>query len=431
LNIHLKNGRLIDPVSGKQDSLDMLIVDGMIEKIGRVSATTQLKVIDLAGKVIAPGFLDMHVHLREPGFEYKETIETGLLAAASGGFTALCCMPNTNPTLDEAPIVRHVLERAKSVQNGIVDLYPIAAITRNREGKELSPMMELAHCGVVGFSDDGAPVESAEVMRRAMEYASMLKKPIIQHAEDPSLTKGGVMNEGFVSTSLGMQPIPPVAEVVMVARDLILAEYTGAQYHVAHISTAGAVELLRGAKKKNQDVSAEAAPHHFSLTEESVRSFDTNTKMNPPLRTRQDVEAVKEGLRDGTIEVIATDHAPHSYDDKQVEFMYAPFGIVGLETALGLAIRELLESKVLSLYQLVEKFSTNPRRILHLPPINIAEGEAANLTLFDPDLEWVVDCSQFKSKSRNTPFGTWKLKGKALGIINNGHLYSEGGFGMS
>ena len=367
--------------------------------------------------------MDMHVHLREPGFEHKETIETGCRSAAAGGFTAVCCMPNTNPPIDDASVVKDIIEKGKRVSHGVVDIFPVAAATKGREGKELSPMMELAGAGAVAFTDDGAPIEGAEMMRRALEYASMIGKPIIQHAEETSMTRGAAMNEGVVSTSLGLPPMPRVAEDSMIARDLKLVEYLHAQYHLAHMSTAGAVELMREAKKKRLPVSCEVTPHHFSLTEDACRTFDTNTKMNPPLRTREDVEALQAGLRDGTIDVIATDHAPHSFDEKQVEFAFAPFGIVGLETAIGLAFTNLVWPEILSLSQLIEKYSTSPRAILHLPAIRIAEGEGANLTILDPNLEWIVDPHLLKSKSKNTPFGGWKLKGRAIGIVNNNSSY--------
>lgn len=423
MKILLKNGRLIDPIGEIDTVTDVLIVDGIIQKISQnLSVAKEDESIDLTGKIISPGFIDMHVHLREPGFEHKETIDSGSRAAASGGFTAVCCMPNTNPVIDDPSVIKWIQERSLIVEDGIVDVFPIAAITKGREGKVLAPMMELAEAGALAFSDDGSPVENAEVMRRALEYASMIDKPIIQHAEELSMAKGGVMNEGYISTLLGMQPIPSIAEGIMISRDLHISQYTKAQYHAAHISTAGSVELIRSAKKKNLRVSCEVTPHHFSLTDNAVRSFDTNTKMNPPLRSQEDVEAMKEGLRDGTIDVIATDHAPHSFDEKQVEYLYAPFGIVGLETAVGLAITELIHTNFLTPKQLIEKFSVNPRNILHLPRIKVQEGEVANFTILDLMQEWIVDIHHFLSKSKNSPFHGWKLKGKAIGIINKGKM---------
>lgn len=425
MKLHLKGGRLVDPVSGKDESLDLLITDGRIEKIGKnLSADSSFQSVDLRGKVVAPGFIDIHVHLREPGFEHKETIETGCAAAAAGGFTAVCCMPNTSPAIDDESVARYVREKGRSVCDGIVDVYPIGAVTKGREGTELAPMAELVQAGAVGFSDDGSPVASAEIMRRAFEYSSMYKTPIIQHAEESSLTQGGCMNEGFVATRLGMPGIPPVAEELMVVRDIILLRYIPrARYHVAHVSAANTLAHIRRARSEGLNVSCEVTPHHFTLSDEAVSGFDTNTKMNPPLRTADDVAALKEGLRDGTVEVIATDHAPHTIDEKEVEYTQAPFGIVGLETAIGLSLTELVDAKILTLFQLVEKLSTNPRRILSLPPITIAQGEPANLTLLDPVVEWTVDLATFHSKSRNSPFNGRRLKGRAIGILNNGSLW--------
>jgi dihydroorotase len=422
MKLHLKGGRLVDPVSGKDESLDFLIVDGQIEKLGKsLSADGSYNSVDMRGKVIAPGFIDMHVHLREPGFEHKETIETGCTAAAAGGFTAVCCMPNTNPAIDDESVASYVHEKGRTVCEGIVDVYPIAAVTKGREGVELAPMAELVEAGAVGFSDDGSPVASAEIMRRAFEYSSMYGIPIIQHAEESTMTQGGCMNEGLTSTRLGMAGIPPVAEELMIARDIILLRYVKkARYHVAHISTRGALDHVRKAKKEGLKITCEVTPHHFTLTEEAVSGFDTNTKINPPLRTDDDRAALMEGLRDGTIDVIATDHAPHTIDEKEVEYTQAPFGIVGLETAVGLSITEVVEKQVLTLFQLIEKLSTNPRRILSLPIIKIAEGEPANLTLLDPSLEWTVNIGSFHSKSKNSPFNGWRLKGRAIGILNNG-----------
>jgi dihydroorotase len=420
MELLLQNGRLIDPLSGRDEVVDIHIADGVIRKIGQKLSVPGAQVISLQGKVVAPGFCDMHVHLREPGFEHKETIQTGTASAAAGGFTAVCCMPNTNPAIDDASVVRFVKSKAAVANNGIVDVHPIGAVTKERKGEHLAPLVELAAEGAVGFSDDGDPVYDAEIMRRALEYSAMVGRPIIQHAQDKPMTKGGAMNEGFVSTRIGIPGMPPVAEDSMVARDIIIAEYTGGAYHVAHVSTAGAIELVRRAKARGLKVTCEVAPHHFSLTDESVMGYDTNTKMNPPLRTRPDVDAMKQGLRDGTIDAIATDHAPHSFDEKQVEYQVAPFGIVGLETAIGVSVTELVGPGILSLKQLVEKFSTNPRKILRLPDIVVREGENANLTIFDPEAEWTVDPAALKSKSKNTPWGGKKLTGKALGIINNG-----------
>ncbi len=424
MNLLLKNGRLLDPVTGRDESVDIHIIDGRIEKLGKnIAAPPSLQVVELKGKIVAPGFLDMHVHLREPGFEHKETILTGCTSAAAGGFTAVACMPNTNPAIDDESVIKFIQEKAKVALSGLVDVYPIAAVTVGRKGERMAPMAELATAGAVAFTDDGDPVHDAEIMRRALEYAKMFNKAIIQHAQDLPLTKGGVMNEGFNSTTLGLPGMPAIAEDTMVARDIALTQYTESQYHVAHISTAGCVALVRDGKKRGLNVTCEVTPHHFTLTDDAVRSYDTNTKMNPPLRSRDDVEAMKQGLKDGTIDVIATDHAPHSYDEKQVEFQHAPFGIIGLETAIGLATTELFEKNILSLYQLSEKFSTNPRRILHLPQIMIQEGEQANLTIFDPSVEWIVDVQKFKSKAKNSPFNGSKLRGRAVGVINNGQVY--------
>ena len=423
MHLLLKGGRVIDPVSGRDEVMDLQIVEGRIAKMGvSIVAPAGSQVVDMKGKVVAPGFIDMHVHLREPGFEHKETILTGCTSAAAGGFTAVCCMPNTNPAIDDESVVEFIQAKAKIALNGLVDVYPIAAVTNGRKGEHLAPLAELASAGAVAFTDDGDPVHDAEIMRRALEYAQMFNRPIIQHAQDMPMTKGGVMNEGLTATELGLPGMPSIAEDVMVSRDISLAQYTGGQYHLAHMSTAGAAGLIRQAKAAGLKVTCEVTPHHFTLTDDVVRSYDTNTKMNPPLRTKEDVEAMKEALRDGTIDVIATDHAPHSFDEKQVEFQAAPFGIVGLETAIGLAITGLVATKLLSLSQLIEKFSVNPRRILHLPEIRIAEGEIANLTLIDPAFQWIVDPAQFKSKSKNSPFGGYRLTGKSVGVINNGQV---------
>jgi len=419
----LQNGHLIDPANGVDTEADILVSDGVIRKIGKnLAAVPGAKVVDLRGKTVTPGFFDMHVHFREPGYEHKETIATGCASAAAGGFTGVCCMPNTNPAIDDATVVSYIHGQGRKALGGAVDVHCIGAVTKGREGKLLSPMAELAAAGVVAFSDDGAPVSDSEIMRRALEYASMYGKPIIQHAEESSMTRGGAMNEGKTSTVLGLPPIPPVAEDIMVGRDIQLVKYTGAAYHVAHVSTAGAVEQIRRARAEGMKVTCEITPHHFTLSDDAVEGFDTNTKMNPPLRSTGDVGAMKAALKDGTIDVIATDHAPHSADEKAVEFVHAPFGIVGLETAVGLTFTVLVEPGIITLKRMVELLSVNPRKVLGLPPVGISEGAAANLTLLDLEIEYTVDTATFKSKSKNSPFGGRKLRGKAIGIVNNGQV---------
>ncbi|NUN69004.1 MAG: dihydroorotase [Bacteroidetes bacterium] len=420
--ILLRSGRLIDPPTGRDEVTDILIVDGTIHTIQRsITPGPEDKVVDLTGKIVAPGLIDIHVHLREPGYEHKETIETGTLSAAYGGFTAVCCMPNTNPAIDDESIVTFITTQGKKAHDGIVDVYPIASVSKAREGKTLAPIAELVHAGAVGLSDDGAPVFDAKLMRRALEYATMYKVPVMQHCEIPELAHGGVMNEGKVSTELGLPGIPGIAEEIMIARDLLLAEYTNSRYHVCHMSTAAAVDLVRQGKKKGISVTCEVTPHHFTVTDELVRSYDTNTKMNPPLRTQKDVDAIKEGLKDGTIDVIATDHAPHSLDEKEVDYIQAPFGIVGLETAIGLTVTELVKPGHLTLRQMIEKFSTNPRAIIG-KPVTVAAGERANLSFIDPEAQWTVNIAAFRSKSKNSPFNGKVLTGKASGIYNHGKL---------
>jgi dihydroorotase len=415
----LKNSRIINPLSKLNDNLDIFIENGIIKKIGKNLEISDAERIELTGKIITPGFIDMHVHLREPGFEYKETIESGSKSARFGGFTSICCMPNTDPIIDNEDVVRFIQHKSQGLLN---DVFPIAAVTKGNEGKELTPLLELKDAGVIAFSDDAMPVSSSEVQRRIMEYLTMFDGLFIQHCEDQSLTKGGIMNEGLTSTALGMSGIPPIAEEIMVNRGIIISEYTNSKYHVAHISTAKSVELVRAAKQKGLKVTCEATPHHFTLTDDAVRTFDTNTKMNPPLRTEADVIAIKDGLKDGTIDVIATDHAPHAIQEKDVEYMYAPFGIVGLETAVGLAYTELTMKGYLSIEGLIEKFSLNPRKILNLPEIKIEIGEKANLTILDLEKNWVVDVSKFHSKSKNSPFNGFKLVAKPAGVINNGKI---------
>lgn len=417
---------MLNPAQDLDQKNDLLIENGIIKKIGGLKEEDfkSSRVFEFDGKICAPGFFDMHVHLREPGREDEETVETGSNAAAAGGFTGVACMPNTNPDIDSAEIVRFIKEKSK---NHLVDVFPVAAATLGRKGEALSPMFELVESGAVAFSDDGTLIKTAAVLRSVMEYTKMFNTPVIEHCEDESMADGA-MNEGLISTTLGLPAIPNVAEDLVVARDIMMAEFTGAKIHIAHISTKGAVELVRQAKKKGIRVTAEVTPHHFSLTDDNVKTFDTNYKMSPPLRTRADVDAVIKGLKDGTIDCIASDHAPHSIEEKEMEFIYAPNGILGLETTLGLALSELVHKKHLTLSQLVEKLSINPRKILNIPLPLIKEGETAELTLFDRDLIWTVDISKFKSKSRNSPFDKRLLTGKSLAVINKRKMFVEGGF---
>lgn len=415
MNILIKNGHVIDPANNIDEKMDLLVSDGKIAKLGKPGSASAngAQIIDASGKVVVPGLIDMHVHLREPGYEYKETIATGTTAAKAGGFTAVCCMPNTSPVNDSRSVTEFILSQAK---NASARVFPVGAITKGSKGGELTEMAELYQAGCVAVSDDGKPVMSAGMMRRAMEYSKIFDFLIISHCEDAGLSGKGVMNEGRVSTELGLLGIPRTAEDVMTGRDIALAELTGCRLHIAHVSTAGAVELIRAAKVRGVRLTAETCPHYFSLTEEAVEGYNTMAKMNPPLRTVHDVAAVKEGLKDGTIDVIATDHAPHAMDEKTVEFDYAPFGIVGLETALGLTLG-LVRQRVLSMTDAVRTLSLNPATVLKLDKGTLSAGSDADITIIDPGVEWTVDAGRFKSKSKNTPFDEWKLKGRAVQTI--------------
>jgi len=362
--------------------------------------------------------IDMHVHLREPGFEYKETIATGTASAKAGGFTSVCCMPNTNPVNDNRSVTEFILSQAREASSRV---YPIGAITKGSKGEELAEMGELHAAGCVAVSDDGKPVMNAAIMRRALEYSRIFDMLVISHCEDAALAAKGVMNEGAVSAELGLRGIPRAAEDVMTGRDIFLAELTNGRLHIAHVSTAGSVRLVREAKARGVTVTAETCPHYFCLSEEEVRGYNTLAKMNPPLRTAEDVAAIKAGLKDGTIDVIATDHAPHAADEKSGEFDYAPFGIVGLETALGLTLM-LVKEGVLSLSDAVRKLTSNPAGILKINKGSLAPGADADITIIDPELNWIVDPQVFRSKSKNTPFGGWKLRGKAVQTIVGGKL---------
>jgi len=422
MKVALKNVNLIHPEQKiDEKNVSILLVNGIISKIGKLSKEDLdgAKELDLENKYVVPGFFDMHVHLREPGREDKETVESGCNSAANGGFTAVACMPNTEPAIDSAEVVNFIKEKASA---HLVDVYPVGAATLKREGEVIAPMAELYEAGVIGFSDDGVAVKSASVLRRALEYSSMYNVPIIEHCEDESLS-GGAMNEGVNSTMLGLPPVPSVSEDIIVGRDILMAEYTGGKIHIAHISTATAVEMVREAKKKNLPVTAEVTPHHFTLTDDAIKSYNTNAKMSPPLRTRKDVNAMLEGLKDGTIDVIASDHAPHAIEEKETEFQYAPNGIVGLETEVALTLSELYHKKILTLEQVIEKLSINPRKICNIAVPKFEVGESADFTILDLNLVWTVDIKEFKSKSKNSPFDKRLLTGKSVGVINNGKLF--------
>ena len=419
----IQGGIVIDPghVNGRAD---VLIQDGNILEVGfpltnPLCQDSSVTIVNADGWIVSPGLVDLHCHLREPGFEYKETIATGAASAVAGGFTTICCMPNTQPVNDNAAITKFML--AQGQEAGKARVFPIGAITKKSEGEELADIGELVDAGCVAISDDGRPVMNSLVMRRALEYAKAFGIPVVDHCEDLHLTDGGCMNEGMVSTELGMPGIPDASEEVMVARNLALADLTGVHVHLAHLSTARSVELVRHAKGQGLPVSAEVCPHHFSITEEAVRCYNSNAKMNPPLRTDEDVQALKQGLVDGTIDAIATDHAPHALQEKQLEFDTAPFGIVGFETALPLTLR-LVHEGVLSLEQALDKLTRSPAQLFHLPVGNLQPGSHADIVVFDPHEEWVVDPTKFFSKSQNTPFGGWTVKGKVKMTLVDGRM---------
>ena len=423
MKLLIKNSRIIDPANNIDDSLDIFIEGNIIKKVAKgIKAEASAKVIDAKGKIVAPGLIDIHTHLREPGFEYKETIRTGTMAAAAGGFTAICCMPNTNPINDNRAVTEFIL--SKSAKEGIVNVLPIGAITKGSQGKALAEISDMVNAGCVAISDDGKGVMDAEVMRRGLEYTKAFDIPVIAHCEDANLSSGGVMNEGFASTTLGLRGIPKAAEEVMVVRDIALAELTGARLHIAHVSSAGSVESIRTAKKRGVKVTCETCPHYFTLTEDAVIGYNTNAKVNPPLRTKEDVKAIKEGLKDGTIDIIASDHAPHAVHEKEIEFDYASFGMIGLETSLPL-ILNLVREGVLTLKDAIAKATINPARLLKLKKGTLSEGADADITIIDPESEWVVDVNNLKSKSKNTAFAGMKMKGRAVMTIVGGKIVYE------
>jgi dihydroorotase len=419
--ILIRGGRVIDPSRRTDGVADVYLVDGKVASVGRgITGEDGALVIEAAGKVVAPGLIDLHVHLREPGQEDLETVATGAMAAAAGGFTAVCAMPNTDPVVDNQGTVGFIVSQAQRAAKARV--YPIGAISLGQKGERLAEFGELVGAGAVAVSDDGKPVMSSHLMRTALEYARTFGIPVADHCEDLSLAEGGVMHEGIVATRLGLKGIPAAAEEIMVARDILLAELTGGHVHLCHMSTRGSVELIRRAKEKGLKVTAEATPHHFTLTHEACEGYNTNAKMNPPLREAADREAIRQGLKDGVLDVIASDHAPHHYDAKEREFDDAPNGILGLETALGLAIVELVESGLLALPDLLNRMSTAPARIFNLPGGTLAVGAPADVLVFDPMARWTVDPERFHSKSRNTPFGARQLTGRAEATIVRGRV---------
>jgi dihydroorotase len=418
---------VIDPAVTRDEVCDLFIDEGVIKGVGSLPSTLfapPYTEIDARGLLVVPGLIDMHVHLREPGREDEETIETGTRAAVHGGFTAVCCMPNTEPPLDSRGVIEFVQSRSREC--GSARVYPVGAITKGLRGEELTEIRDLVEGGAVAISDDGRPVANSELMRRALEYSRMFDLPVISHCEDLSLSAGGVMHEGFFSTLLGLRGIPAAAEEVVVARDLALCRLTGARLHVAHVSTAGAVELIRRAKQSGLRVTAETAPHYFALSDGALAEYDTNCKVNPPLRCEYDVETVREGLADGTIDVIASDHAPHTVVEKEVEFNEAPFGMIGLETTLGLVFTELVARGVLPLPEAIRKMSANPAALLSLPLGTLKVGAPADITLIDPEQEWVVAAEDFASRSTNSAFLGRKLKGKALMTMIAGRQMGKG-----
>lgn len=418
MKLLIKNGIIVDPANKREEKADLLIDDGKILKIEKSISDKAEETIDASGRYVMPGFVDMHVHFREPGFEYKETIESGSRAAAKGGFTTVACMPNTEPAIDNQAMVEFI--NMKSKQVGLIDVKAIAAITKNRAGQELAPIGELFKAGAAAISDDGCTVMNAEIVRRAMQYCKMFNMALIEHCEDVNLAGDANANEGYHATLLGLKGIPASAEESIAARDIMIARDTGGRLHLAHLSTKGSVEILRWAKKQGINVTAEVTPHHFSLDDSNLSSYDTNFKMNPPLRAKEDVEAMKQALKDGTIDVIAMDHAPHAELDKDVEWNNAAYGIIGLETAFPLIISELVKTGVLTISQAVEKITVNPAKVLNLPAGTLSIGAAADVVIADADKEITVDESFFGSRSTNSPFVGKKMKGSVDVVIKNG-----------
>jgi dihydroorotase len=426
VSLLIRNGRVVDPANGVDAPGDVLLRNGVVEAVGpRLEAPPATTVVDVRGRVVAPGFIDMHVHLREPGYEYKETVATGTRAAAAGGYTAVACMANTRPVNDTRAVTDYILAEARA--RGLVRVYPIGAVTRGLDGAELAEMGELAEAGCVAYSDDGRPVVNAALLRRALLYAQTFGRPVISHAEEDTLSRDGVMHEGGVATELGLRGIPAAAEEIMVARDIALAELTGTPVHIAHVSTAAAVRLLRDAKARGMPVTGEVTPHHLLLTDEALRAYDAHAKMAPPLRGKRDVEACREALADGTLDALATDHAPHAVSDKEVELEQAANGVVGLETAVALSLTHLVRTRVLDLPTLVARLTVGPARVLGLPGGRLSPGAPGDVTVLDLEQTHRIDPARFRSKGRNTPFGGWACVGAPWMTVVGGRVVMREG----
>jgi dihydroorotase len=421
--IVIKNGRVIDPASNTDRVADVLIVDGRIAGVAPNLSSPKAELFDATGMIVAPGFIDMHVHLREPGFEHAETIESGSRAAAAGGFTSVCCMPNTKPVNDSAMVTSYIVERART--KAVVNVFPIGAITKGSAGEELSAIGAMKAAGAVAISDDGLPVMNARVMRRAMEFARSYDIPVIDHCEDLNLSAGGDMHEGAKSVRLGLRGIPAASEDIMVARDLLLAQLTGARYHVAHISTRNAIGMVQYARQKGMSVTCEATPHHFALSDDDMAPYDSNYKMKPPLRSTRDCDAVVDGIVSGAITVVATDHAPHPGSEKMQEFERCPFGIIGLETAIALALEDLVHPGKITLNRMIELFTTGPDSVMRLGRGKLAPGAPGDVSIFSTDVSWTYDVNQSPSRSRNSPFDGRTFKGGPVATVVNGNLVWE------
>jgi len=420
MKLLIKNGHVVDPKSRIDGVFDVLAIDGKIAGISKGIDNDGCEIINAKGKYVLPGLVDAHCHLRDPGYEYKEDLESGTRSAAAGGFTSIACMPNTNPVADNESVIRYIINKAK--QEGYVNVFPIGAITKGQKGEELAEIGEMKFAGAVAVSDDGKPVRSASLMKKALQYASNFDMTVISHCEDLDLVEEGVMNEGYMSTIMGLKGIPSAAEEVMVARELILAEYTGVPLHIAHVSTALSVNLIRSAKKRGVNVTCETCPHYFSLTEEACAGYNTNAKVNPPLRTASDVLAITEGIADDTIDIIATDHAPHHADEKNIEFSLAANGLIGFETAVPLAVTYLIKPGIITMSKLVEKMSLNPSRILSINKGSLDIGNAADITIIDMNEQIIVEVEKFQSKSKNSPYGGSKLYGTVWATIVDGKI---------